>query len=85
MDYDRFDSIMSDILSSGQGTIEISPDNWYGKNLKSLFDEVEDKDILLDYVNTYYGNVEAMYIVEGELPTISELLGKTVEVTIEFS
>ena len=85
MDYDRFDSIMSDILSSGQGTIEISTDNWYGKSLKSLFDEVKDKDILLDYVNTYYDNVEAMYIVEGEMETVSELLGKTVEVTIEFS
>jgi len=26
-----------------------------------------------------------MYIVEGEMETVSELLGKTVEVTIEFS
>lgn len=79
--YEEFQNEMSDILSSGNGMEFL---NWHKKKLKELFKTVSDRDVLVDYLNTFYSNVEPNDLLEGELDEVAELINGTVKKTILF-
>lgn len=79
--YEEFQDAMSDILSSGNGMEFL---NWHKKKLKELFKTVSDRDVLVDYLNTFYSNVEPNDLLEGELDEVAELINGTVKKTILF-
>lgn len=79
--YEEFQNEMSDILSSGNGMEFL---NWHKRKLKELFKTVSDRDVLVDYLNTFYSNVEPNDLLEGELDEVAELINGTVKKTILF-
>lgn len=79
--YEEFQDTMADILSSGNG-IEFL--NWHRKELKKLFKTVKNRDVLVDYLNSFYSTVEPHEMLEGELDEVAELINGTVKKTILF-
>lgn len=81
MTYEDFDEQMDDILSSGQGS-DLS--NWHKNQLKELFGSFPNKELAVEYANTYYSTIEPEYIREEELDYIASLLDKKPKTSITF-
>lgn len=79
--YKEFQDTMADILSSGNGIEFLS---WHRKELKKLFKTIKNRDVLVDYLNTFYSTVEPHEMLEGELDEVAELINGTVKKTILF-
>ena len=81
MDYEKFENEMNDIMGSGYGS-EFT--DWHKDQLTQLFDYV-NKDLLFEYVNSYYSNNSIDSISSEELNFVANYLKADLEVTISFN
>ena len=76
-----FSDLMNDILSSGQGSGDMT--GWHEEQLKDLFDKVHANDVGT-FVNRYYADIEPCEVLGGELSYIGGLIDSTVVSKITF-
>lgn len=81
MEYEQFDSTMSDILSSGNGQRFTS---WHRDELKELFEKIDDRKVLVDYINIFYSNIYLSDMLDGETEEVAELIGGTFKLAVQF-